>query len=676
MQQNTFSGSVEKKVGLLQKTLPFRRLLSILFIPASFMYLEWMLQMDCALGESYHGQIALLAGLAVGLFCTAIAFAFRSRVAGFLAALILTEIGCLYFVVQFFINNSYQTFMEPVTIFQGAGDVMGEFDEDLQRLISDGVGLIVRYHAPVILLICFAFLWDFRRNDRWTALFLALGAIFVQSITADSTQMDRFSAPKYTYEYSFNDAICNFGLITSTQRDIVYLITDVPDRPKQPGGIITRGGGSNGAPAFFGLNKLNIDFNALAAEETNAAIRSVHSYLAEQKATPKNEYTGMFTGKNLIVICGETLSAEAVSEELTPTLYRLASNGIQFEDYYHPFWGGSTTSGEFSLLTGLVPVNNASSMQQIIKHNNATCIGYYLMPEGYLSLAYHNGYHDYFNRYKTHPWLGFERFISNGTGMEKYLTYMWPPSDSEMMIGSIDDWIGTEPFYIYYMTYSGHSVYNFVTHDQAIKHKNQVKDLEASTKIKAYIASQLELEEAVTILMDRLTEADLLDDTVIVITADHYPYALQNSMIWDNDRDYVSELYGFEPSNEMLRDHEILIVWNGELEKSGETITVSQPCSSIDVIPTVLNLMGVEYDARLYPGRDLLSTDEGLVMWNSYSWKTEKGFYDARTGRFTPQEGEEEDLEYIESVKEIVRDKLSYCRSVIEKDYFSYVFQP
>ena len=140
------------------------------------------------------------------------------------------------------------------------------------------------------------------------------------------------------------------------------------------------------------------------------------------------------------------------------------------------------------------------------------------------------------------------------------------------------------------------------------------------------------------------------------------------------DRDYVSELYGYPASNEMLRDHNMLIFWSGAIESREEPIVVSQPCSSIDIIPTVLNLMGADFDSRLYPGRDLLSTDEGLVMWNSYSWKTEKGFYDSTTGRFTPAEGQQADSDYIDSVKEIVRDKLNYCRNVIEKDYFSYVF--
>ena len=129
-----------------------RRALSLLFLPAAFAYLEWTLGRDCAMGEGYRAQTALLAGFAFGLLCDVIVFAFRRKGAGFIAALVLAEIGCLYFVVQFFVNNSYQTFMDPVTIFQGAGGVMDEFGEDIARLIREGAGIIVRYHLPVIAL--------------------------------------------------------------------------------------------------------------------------------------------------------------------------------------------------------------------------------------------------------------------------------------------------------------------------------------------------------------------------------------------------------------------------------------------------------------------------------------------------------------------------------------------
>ena len=662
----------EEKRGK-SKNSGLRRALSLLVLPLTFAYLEWRLAADCALANGYHPGTALLAGFAFGMLCNCLAFAFRKGGAGFAAALILAELGTFYFCVQFFVNNSYQTFMDPVTIFQGAGGVMDEFGEDLARLIREGVGIIALYHIPVLVILALYKVWDFRRTDKWSLLYLALAGLFVQSLAAGSTQLDAFAAPKYTYEYVFNDGIRNFGLITSTQRDLVYTAFGKPEKPKKAAGLMTRGTSSNGAPAFHGLNKLEIDFAALAASEPDPSISAVHSYVAQQKATVKNEYTGLFEGKNLIVICAESFAGEVVSEELTPTLYRMATKGIVFEDYYQPFWGGSTTSGEFSTLTGIVPVNHANSMQQIIGHNNATCTGYYLMPLGYTATAYHNGDYDYYNRYLTHPWLGFEAFISNGTGMEDYLTDMWPPSDTEMMNCTIDDWIDDEKFYVYYMTYSGHSIYNFTHQEQAIKHKDEVQGLDASTKIKSFVAAQLELEEAVTILFERLEEADLLDDTLIVLTSDHYPYALQNSMIWANDRDYVSELYGYPASDEAKRDHNLLMFYSGALEEM-DPITVSQPVSSIDIVPTILNLMGVAYESRIYPGRDVLSTDEGLVMWNSYSWKTEKGFYDATTGRFSPAEGQTADSDYIDSVKDIVRDKLSYCKSVIERDYFSYVF--
>ncbi|MBR3395748.1 MAG: LTA synthase family protein, partial [Firmicutes bacterium] len=506
---------------LKSKNNGLRRALSMLALPLTFMYLEWRLASDCGLASGYHPASALLAGFACGMLCNCVAFAFKNRKAGFAAALILAEIGAFYFCVQFFVNNSYQTFMDPLTIFQGAGGVMDEFGEDLARLIREGVGIIALYHVPVFVLLALYKVWDFTRKDRWTLVYLALAGVVCQSMAAGSTQLDTFAAPKYSYEYVFNDGIRNFGLITSTQRDVVYGAFGKPEKPKKPEGLVTRGSSSNGAPAFHGLNKRDIDFNALAAAETDPAISAVHSYVAAQKATVKNEYTGLFEGKNLIVICAESFAAEAVSEELTPTLYKMATEGITFEDYYQPFWGGSTTSGEFATLTGIVPVNHANSMQQIIGHNNASCVGYHLMPLGYTATAYHNGDYDYYNRYLTHPWLGFESFISNGTGMEDYLTDMWPPSDTEMMECTVDDWIDDEKFYVYYMTYSGHSIYNFTHQEQAIKHKDLVESLDASTKIKSYVAAQLELEDAVKIVVDRLEEAGRLDDTLIVLTSDH-----------------------------------------------------------------------------------------------------------------------------------------------------------
>ncbi|MBQ4004555.1 MAG: hypothetical protein II646_03720, partial [Firmicutes bacterium] len=188
---------------LKSKNNGLRRALSMLALPLAFMYLEWRLASDCGLASGYHPASALLAGFACGMLCNCVAFAFKNRKAGFAAALILAEIGAFYFCVQFFVNNSYQTFMDPLTIFQGAGGVMDEFGEDLARLIREGVGIIALYHVPVFVLLALYKVWDFTRKDRWTLVYLALAGVVCQSMAAGSTQLDTFAAPKYSYEYVF-----------------------------------------------------------------------------------------------------------------------------------------------------------------------------------------------------------------------------------------------------------------------------------------------------------------------------------------------------------------------------------------------------------------------------------------------------------------------------------------
>lgn len=653
-----------------------RRVLSLLYMPVAFAYLETLISLNCGFDrEIYNMAGALLTGIAFGFICNIPAFAFKSRRTGFTVAAVLTELICLYLCVQFFMYDSYTSFMDPLTMLQGAGGVMENFAEEVTDLIVSGKSYILAYELPFIVLLVFHRIWDFSRTDGLQLIALAVAAVFMQSAAAQSLQMTEQSAAKYSYEYAFNDGILGFGVLASTELNGLYSLTGFPKAPvtKLPDRA-AKGGGSHGAPAFHGLNKLDLDFDSLMAAAPNKTIKDIHEYVASQQATAKNEYTGLFEGKNLIVICAETFSREAVDESHTPVLWHMATEGILIEDFYQPFWGGSTTSGEFAVLTGLVPVNHANSMQQTIGAHNYECVGFYLQDMGYTSLSYHNGDYDYYNRYKTHPCLGFTDFISNGTGMEDGLTDTWPPSDTEMIEFTYKDWIEDEKFYAYYMTYSGHSIYNFTKHEMAIKHKDKVQDLDNSTKIKAYRASQLELEEMVALLVQHLEEAGRLEDTLIVIAPDHYPYALQNSMVWANDRDYVRELYGYEASNEMLRDHNQLIIWSPCLEEMEEQIVVSEPVCSTDIVPTILNLMGASFDSRIYPGRDILSSEEGLVLWNSYSWKTSKGFYNANTGKFTAADGETVSQDYINETKEIVRNKIKYCKNVLDNDYFQYLF--
>ena len=210
------------------------------------------------------------------------------------------------------------------------------------------------------------------------------------------------------------------------------------------------------------------------------------------------------------------------------------------------------------------------------------------------------------------------------------------------------------------MTISGHLEYNFGGNNMASKNKDLVKDLPYSNAIKAYKATQIELDKALELLINKLEENNLLDNTVIVLSADHYPYGLKISE--------MKEVMNIE--DEKMDSHKNhLIIWNNQMK---EPIEINKIGESLDILPTVLNLFGVEYDSRLLMGTDILSNSDGLVIFNDRSWITEKGKYNAKTKLFTPYL-DNIDNEYVDKINNIVYNKYVISKNILETDYYKYV---
>ena len=413
-----------------------------------------------------------------------------------------------------------------------------------------------------------------------------------------------------------------------------------------------------------------MDFAALAETEENKDFAAINSYLASVTPSKKNEYTGMFEGKNLILITAEALHNSIITPELTPTLYRLATEGIHFKEYYQPVWGGGTTSGEFTNLMGLYPADGVGCMNEVLEQDMFFTIGNQLQDLGYFSRAYHNNDFEYYNRDETHVRLGYDEFIGYGNGIEEGVSQLWPESDLEMMQFTVEQYIDQQPFSIYYMTVSGHCTY--ATRNNAMSRKNYdvVKDMNYSETVKSYIACNLELEYGMAHLVARLEEAGIAEDTVIVLTTDHYPYGLAPSDTWSSSRDFLKEL-GASSGNNLTRDSAPLIIWSGCLED--KDIVVDEPVFSLDILPTISNLFGIEYDSRILIGRDVFSGTDPLVFWIDNSWKTDKGYYDAPKGKFTPNEGVTVEEGYVDYVKSLVKNKIAYSRNTQWKNYFEYI---
>ena len=259
--------------------------------------------------------------------------------------------------------------------------------------------------------------------------------------------------------------------------------------------------------------------------------------------------------------------------------------------------------------------------------------------------------------------------ISARYGGLEGITPIWPESDLEMIDVTVPQYIDHQPFSIYYMTVSGHCGYSLKENAQSRKNYDLVKDLDYVEAVKCYLASQLELEKAMTSLIKQLEDAGIADDTVIVIGTDHYPYGLERSTTWKNTADYICELYGVEKMDRFTRDSNALIIWSGCLEDMD--LKVEEPVYSLDILPTLSNLFGVEYDSRLLVGRDVFSGEIPLVLWPDYSWKTDKGTYDATNGLFTPAQGASVGEDYIDYVSALVHNKFRFCSSVQSSYYFN-----
>ena len=412
-----------------------------------------------------------------------------------------------------------------------------------------------------------------------------------------------------------------------------------------------------------GYNILEIDFDSLIANEQDETIKGMHEYFSTATPTKKNKYTGMFEGKNLVVFVAEAFSQMAIREDITPTLYKLYNEGFQFDNFYTPVFPVSTADGEYITDTSLIPKEGVWSIKRI--NGNYMPYSYANVFEklGYSSNAYHNHTHTYYNRDTYIQTMGYDSYLAKGNGLEERMNCsLWPNSDYEMVSVTVDDYINNDKFVAYYMTVSGHLEYNKTGNMMVYRNWDAVKDLPYSVPARCYLATEVELDKAIAELIKRLEEAGKLEDTVIAISADHYPYGLT--------LEEINEISTYERDDVFEKYHMPFLVWSASMT---EPIKVDKLGSSLDVLPTLLNLFGVEYDSRLLIGKDILSDVEPLIIYSNRSFITDKGRYNSITKKFIPNEGVDVEEGYVKKISRIINNKYNMSRLILEKNYYNII---
>ena len=662
--------------------------LSCLFFPMALVYHEILLRIFDKENAFWAGALfpVILFALTAGFLLTLLFDLLPKRKFSRICAIVLTALWTVFVCVEYCCKSYFKIYFGLKYMASMTGNVLHDFSGTMFEVILARIPFVLLSLLPLVFLIIgrMAIIPEQRKKPavRWIFLIFAI----LLQLTGSLIGYFGPHRAQYTYNFNANDTIPQFGLVSALRLETEYAIFGMPELPTLDiDFMIDPSSVDHPQATLYDYNKLDIDFQGLVMS-SNGTLQSMHRYFNAKAPTQKNEYTGMFAGKNLILITAEAFSPYAISEDLTPTLYRLSHEGFVFDNYYQPAWGQSTTGGEFAVMTGLLPtwVNNQVSFYESAHNAMPLALGHQFSSLGYITKAWHDNTYTYYDRDKTHPNLGYDYVgIGNGLSLSGGGETSWPYSDLEMMQKTVDEYLepyvnNSTPFHAYYMTVSGHANWGWGNSMSAKNRDAAVAAYpHASQPVQGYIAANLELEAAMTYLLDRLDEAGALDDTVICMSADHYPYALV-----EEDQDYYQELSGVQDTEQdTSRYRNTLILWCGSMEQA---VKVNIPCSAVDIVPTLSNLFGLSYDSRLLSGRDVLapytpsavSSNMPLVILPTTagnSWATAAGIYEAKTGVFTPNPGVTVPEYYVAVVNNMIEAKYTYAKAMIQYDYYNLV---
>ena len=670
-------------------TMP-RGPLNWIFFPLALLYHELLLRAFDTQNAFFRGTLVMvvLFSVATGLLLSLLVNLLHNRRLAQMLTLVVTALWTLLLCVEYCCRSYFKSYFSVGFICTMTGNVVTGFGSTIPGIVAQRLPFIIAALLPLALCILLRKrIVTEHRMSKWSLLFVTAVSVIFLLIGEGLARWGTYG-DSYTYNFQTDAAVSQFGLHTAVRLEAEYALFGTPqpklelptqegepdDTPDDPPAATT--------PVEYGYNALDIDFQALADSASDNTLRSMAQYFGSLTPSKKNEYTGLFQGKNLVLITAEAFSPWFISRELTPTLYKLTHEGFVCENYYQPGWGQSTTGGEYAVMTGLLPTWVGSNVSFYASANDDMpfALGNQLRALGYRTGAYHDNIYNYYNRDKTHPNLGYD-YQGVGNGLTVTEDGSWPYSDLEMVQNTIGDYIdgyvsdGT-PFHVYYMTVSGHGSYGW-GHAMAAKNraKAQAAYPNASTQVQSYVAANLELENALTYLLEQLEAAGIAEDTVICMSADHYPYLLA-----EPETDYYNELRGVVDSErDTDRYRNALVLWCGGMENA---VTVTEPCSAVDIVPTLSNLFGLEYDSRLLSGRDVLDKDYDagsasgsiplviLPTSSGNSWATAAGVFEATTRTFNARPGVTVEEDYVSRVNNIVALQYNYAQQLIARDYY------
>ena len=327
----------------------------------------------------------------------------------------------------------------------------------------------------------------------------------------------------------------------------------------------------------------------------------------------KNRYTGKQKGNNLIIVQLEGVDSWLINKNDTPTLYNMMRNSINFTNHYSYYnGGGSTFNSEFAVNTGFItPLSYTQNAYTFNKNSFPYSLAHLFKNEGYSVNAFHMNTKEFYSRGTNYKNWGYDNYYGLvDLGTYKDNSYYL---DRELILNEdfSEKMFSDKPFVDYIITYTNHMPFSsekgnckMLLDLDSEENENVSYDLNEEDCARRQAK---ETDYMMELLLNELKTRNLYNNTTIVVLTDHYLYTLSDKTILDKYKNTSNNLINYTP----------FFIWNnGKDKKTVKTVT-----SQLNVLPTILNLFGIDYNPVNYIGSDALDNNyQKIVFFSDYSW--------------------------------------------------------
>ena len=336
---------------------------------------------------------------------------------------------------------------------------------------------------------------------------------------------------------------------------------------------------------------------------------TINEYFAQRGEATDNDMTGIFSGKNVIMVLMESMDDWMITEQDTPTISKMMGEGINFTNFYTPGYGTARTlNSEFCMNTGIYLPTTGRYVFDYVTNAFNQSIASQMTANGYSSYVFHYNDPDFYSRGVFEPAMGYADYVcyadykneKNALYSDTLLFDLPEVKDLFFREGQTLNTIITRSAHLSYK-------YNEVLSHYALKQYPQYRGLYGSEEEDCARVKAKLVDDMFSRLLDELEAAGQLENTVIIAMTDHYTYGYKN----------MDELYAHSGvEEELLLEKTPCFIWSA----NGPQIEVTKTLNTSDFLPTVLNLMGIDSPYN-YLGQDAFDPNyKGYALFPDGSW--------------------------------------------------------